>query len=340
MRVWRNCCAARCSRCPRTSCPRSAGSYRFAQNLLAQVAYETLSRRDRKARHLAVAAHLRATFAGDGDEVIDAVAQHYQDALAAVPTTPTPSRSGRRRSPRWSAAAQRALRSGAPRGASANYTAAARLIDEPRRTAPAPRSDQAPAASGAPSAEAAALWEAAAEADLLAGDYAAALDHAEPGCRRTRGGRTVPGRRPRRSACREGAEPRGPDDRSRDRLAAAVQVLRPEPDRDTVRALSFLARNAASTGHGDADSLTSEALQLGQALDVDGGLLARLFASRGVFLGVENRLAEAIARFEYAARIAERSGDSEEAAIALIESVRRAARRRPPRRGRRGPRGV
>ena len=64
------------------------GSYRFAQNLLGKVAYETLSRRDRKARHLAVAAHLRATFAGDGDEVIDAVAHHYQDALAAVPDDP------------------------------------------------------------------------------------------------------------------------------------------------------------------------------------------------------------------------------------------------------------
>ena len=35
------------------------GPYRFAQKMLAQVAYETLSRRDRKARHLAVAAHLR-----------------------------------------------------------------------------------------------------------------------------------------------------------------------------------------------------------------------------------------------------------------------------------------
>jgi class 3 adenylate cyclase len=36
------------------------GSYQFAQQLLRQVAYDTLSRRDRKARHLAVAAHLRA----------------------------------------------------------------------------------------------------------------------------------------------------------------------------------------------------------------------------------------------------------------------------------------
>ena len=39
------------------------GSYAFAQELLRQVAYDTLSRRDRKARHLAVAAHLRRAFA-------------------------------------------------------------------------------------------------------------------------------------------------------------------------------------------------------------------------------------------------------------------------------------
>ncbi|MDT4935703.1 MAG: hypothetical protein QOK11_3595, partial [Pseudonocardiales bacterium] len=64
------------------------GNYGFTQNLLRQVAYDTLSRRDRKARHLTVAAHLRATFAGDGDEVIDVVARHYQDALAAVPGDP------------------------------------------------------------------------------------------------------------------------------------------------------------------------------------------------------------------------------------------------------------
>ncbi len=64
------------------------GTYRFSQEMLRQVAHGTLSRRDRKARHLKVAAHLRATFPGDGDEVIDAIARHYLDALAAVPEDP------------------------------------------------------------------------------------------------------------------------------------------------------------------------------------------------------------------------------------------------------------
>ena len=64
------------------------GSYRFAQQMLRQVAYDTLSRRDRKARHLKVAAHLRAAFPGDGEEVADVIARHYLDALDAVPGRP------------------------------------------------------------------------------------------------------------------------------------------------------------------------------------------------------------------------------------------------------------
>ncbi|MGH9294664.1 MAG: ATP-binding protein, partial [Acidimicrobiales bacterium] len=62
------------------------GSYRFSQEMLRQVAYETLSRTDRKSRHLAVAAHLRAAFADDGEEMADAIARHYLDARAAMPS--------------------------------------------------------------------------------------------------------------------------------------------------------------------------------------------------------------------------------------------------------------
>jgi class 3 adenylate cyclase len=61
------------------------GSYQFAQGMLRQVAYDTLSRRDRKTRHLKVAAHLRGAFPGDGEEVADVIARHYLDALQAVP---------------------------------------------------------------------------------------------------------------------------------------------------------------------------------------------------------------------------------------------------------------
>ncbi|HLX78217.1 MAG TPA: AAA family ATPase, partial [Acidimicrobiales bacterium] len=61
------------------------GDYRFSQEMLRQVAYETLSRRERNARHLAVAYYLRETFANDGEEIAEVIARHYLDALAATP---------------------------------------------------------------------------------------------------------------------------------------------------------------------------------------------------------------------------------------------------------------
>ena len=92
------------------------GSYGFAQNMLRQVAYDTLSRRDRKARHLAVAAHLRQAFPGDGEEVAEVIARHYLDALDAVPDD---SDAGQIRGQAIAAltrAADRAVRTGAPPG--------------------------------------------------------------------------------------------------------------------------------------------------------------------------------------------------------------------------------
>ena len=103
------------------------GSYGFAQNMLRQVAYDTLSRRDRKARHLAVAAHLRAAFPGDGEEVTEVIARHYLDALDAVPDDGD---AGQIRGQAIAAlirAADRAGRTGAPAQAAASYATAARL---------------------------------------------------------------------------------------------------------------------------------------------------------------------------------------------------------------------
>lgn len=63
-------------------------NYRFSHEMLRQVAYDTLSRHDRKTRHLAVADHLRTAFAADGEEIVGVIARHYLDALAAVPDDP------------------------------------------------------------------------------------------------------------------------------------------------------------------------------------------------------------------------------------------------------------
>ena len=67
--------------------PRSPehGQYGFLQDLVRHVAYETLSKRERCARHLAAAAHLSAAFPADEDEVVEVIASHYLAAHEAAP---------------------------------------------------------------------------------------------------------------------------------------------------------------------------------------------------------------------------------------------------------------
>ena len=67
--------------------PRSAerGQYHFLQGLLRTTAYGTLSRRDRKARHLAAARHLQEAWGGDVPELAEVLAAHFLDAADADP---------------------------------------------------------------------------------------------------------------------------------------------------------------------------------------------------------------------------------------------------------------
>src|SRR5204862_1555518 len=66
--------------------PRSPerGQYGFLQDLVRHIAYQTLSKRERKTRHLAAAAHLQSVFA-DEDEVAEILASHYLAAVEAAP---------------------------------------------------------------------------------------------------------------------------------------------------------------------------------------------------------------------------------------------------------------
>ena len=67
--------------------PRSPehGQYGFLQDLVRHVAYETLSKRERRARHLAAAGYLEAAFAAEESEIVEVVASHYLDAYRAAP---------------------------------------------------------------------------------------------------------------------------------------------------------------------------------------------------------------------------------------------------------------
>jgi class 3 adenylate cyclase/tetratricopeptide (TPR) repeat protein len=67
--------------------PRSPerGQYAFLQDLLRQVAYETMPRSERKSRHLAVAAYFEQDPAGAEQEMAEIVAAHYLTALELEP---------------------------------------------------------------------------------------------------------------------------------------------------------------------------------------------------------------------------------------------------------------
>ena len=67
--------------------PRSpeCGQYGFLQDLVRHVAYETLSKRERRSRHMLAAAYLRDAFLDDEDEVVEVIASHYLAAHGAAP---------------------------------------------------------------------------------------------------------------------------------------------------------------------------------------------------------------------------------------------------------------
>jgi hypothetical protein len=278
------------------------GSYQFAQQMLRQVAYDTLSRRDRKTCHLKVAAHLRAAFPGDGEEVADVIARHYLDALNAVPGDPDTSEIRDHAITALTRAAERAERTGAPARAAASYATAAELTE-----AETPGGQRAVAA----------LWERAAEAAVAGANWAAAIEH---------GGRArelyLQVGQVRTAARAQATAGRalslwGRHAEARDQLTAAIDVLRADPDADTVRALEQLAALEVYAGSSDADRLTTEALTLGQDLGVGAGQLDGLFLIRASYLSNAERLPEAVSYLRESARLATKVGDNKRLGRAL-----------------------
>ncbi len=268
--------------------------------MLRQVAYDTLSRHDRKSRHLKVAAYLAATFPNDGEEVADLIARHYLDALAAVPDDTDAGQIRGRAVAALTRAAERAERTGATALAATSYATAAEL------TTPSPGAAEAP--DGQPSA--AALWERAAQAAVTGADLAAAIDYAgKARDQYLRHGEDRAAARVQATAgwgLRQG----GRNAEARENLSAALEVLRAESDTDTVDALQQLAALAVSSGSPDADQLSAEALTLGQALGVGVGQLGGLFLARGMYLISAGRRPEAAAHYRESVRLAIQAGDN------------------------------
>ncbi len=265
------------------------GAYRFSQEMLRQVAYETLSKRDRKAKHLAVAAHLRAAFPNDGEEIADAIARHYVDALTSGSSGPDAADIKADVLSFLVRAAERATRSGAPQRAGQLYAEAAGI---------------------APPERAPGLFEDAATASAFAGEFETALAYAEA----AREGHLL--RDDTRGAARarsmEGRQLQalGRHGEARSAFNEALAVLRDHPDTDTVTALRLLAGlQAISASTAESRRLVTEAFDLAQALGLGTRDLALLFHTSGLAASHAARLAEAASYDRECARLAERAGD-------------------------------
>jgi predicted ATPase len=117
--------------------PRSPehGQYGFLQDLVRHVAYETLSKRERRSRHLAAAEHLTAAFASEEDEVVEVVASHYLAAYETAPEADDAAEIKQKAQAMLARAGERAASLGAAAEAQRYFEQAAGLADEPLRKA-------------------------------------------------------------------------------------------------------------------------------------------------------------------------------------------------------------
>jgi len=127
------------------------GQYVFLQALVRRVAYETLSKRERKSRHLAAARHLTAAFPHDADEVVEVLASHLVAAYEAAPQDPDADELRDRARVMLTRAGQRAASLAAMNEAHHYYAQAAALaIDAADRAELLERAGDAAAVAGHP----------------------------------------------------------------------------------------------------------------------------------------------------------------------------------------------
>ena len=180
------------------------------------------------------------------------------------------------------------------------------------------------------------LWERAAQAALTSGDWATAIEHA--GRARDYHLQRGQARAAARAQAIAGQALRqwGRHGEAREQLSAAVEVLRADPDTDTVRALEELAVVEVFAGSPDADRLTIEALTLGQALGVATGQLGGLLLTRGIYLS-NDRAASSGGRLLPRSRAARHPGRRQHAPGARAAQPCRTCWRPPTPRPRRKP---
>ena len=136
--------------------PRSPerGQYSFLQDIVKHVAYETLSKRERKDMHLASARYLASVWGAEEDEIVEVVAAHYLDAYHAAPDADDAAEIKATARDMLVRAAERASSLGATAEAQRAYERAIELTDDPVEQAGLHERAGIEAASGARADEA------------------------------------------------------------------------------------------------------------------------------------------------------------------------------------------
>ncbi|MBV9536517.1 MAG: AAA family ATPase, partial [Solirubrobacterales bacterium] len=111
------------------------GQYTFLQALLRTVAYGTLARQARKAKHVAAADHLEQTWPGEAREIAEVLASHLQEAIRADPDASDVSELRGRARDRLTAAGQAAASLALGPEADRYFEQAAELSEDDRERA-------------------------------------------------------------------------------------------------------------------------------------------------------------------------------------------------------------
>jgi class 3 adenylate cyclase/tetratricopeptide (TPR) repeat protein len=270
------------------------GQFIFAQGLLRTVAYEMLSRQERKSRHLAAAEHLRTAFPNEGEEVAEAIANHLVDAHRAAHGDAEADEIAQRAVTALRRAAQRAAAVGAPETAARTYLTAREMV--------------------ADGDERSALTEAAATMRLRAGDNAEAVElfeeaiaaHAATGRQREAAVLTF--------GLSEAMSRLGQLDEAAARLRAALDVLGPDAVEPEVGRLNAaLGRMLAFAGrYEEADASLEVALRIATALELPDVLVSALMV-RAISYGYLGRIVESRALFAAGIEIARERDLAEDA---------------------------
>jgi predicted ATPase/class 3 adenylate cyclase len=267
--------------------PRSPerGQYAFLQDLLRQIAYETLARADRKARHLAAAEYLTNSAGQAEQETVEVVAAHYLDAYEAAPDADDAEILRAKAAEQLTRAGERAASLAATEEAQRYFEKAAALADDDLMRARLLEQAGIAAFDGASFPASVELFDSAI-------DFYNATGSTHAGARVTaRLGLAMW----RRGDLRGGA----------DRLVQALDVLADdEPDVEIAGLVEMLARLAFFLGdHGLARTRVERALEIAEALPAP-EVLADALNTKSLLLASNGRYEEATALLQRAIALA------------------------------------